>query len=83
MLTKPPGPGQVAAQQAAHAEAYLRLPEDVEVQFVDRVAGVEAAIQSLGNASVLGIDVEWRPCHLPGTSSPASILQVCRRADSP
>lgn len=67
----------VAAREAARREAYLQLdlPEG-SVLWVDDAAGCVQAQQVLAGSDVLGLDVEWKPSHVAGVTSPAAVLQV-------
>lgn len=67
----------IAAQEAARREAYLQLdlPESA-VLWVEDAAGCARAHAVLSTSDVLGLDVEWKPSHLAGVTSPAAVLQA-------
>lgn len=67
----------IAAQEAARREAYLQLdlPESA-VLWVEDAAGCARAHDVLSTSDVLGLDVEWKPSHLAGVTSPAAVLQA-------
>lgn len=67
----------IGAQEAARREAYLQLdlPEG-SVLWVDDAPSCAQAHQVLAISDVLGLDVEWKPSHLAGQTSPAAVLQV-------
>jgi hypothetical protein len=67
----------IAAQQAARREAYLQLDlTEGSVLWADDAASCAKAHQVLATSDVLGLDVEWKPSHLAGQTSPAAVLQV-------
>lgn len=68
----------VAAQEAARRAAYLQLdlPADTHLLWVDDADSCARAGQALAGSDVLGLDVEWKPSHTAGVSSPAAVLQV-------
>jgi hypothetical protein len=71
-------PEQLAADEAARREAYLQLPVDppVRILIVTDGAGLQQAASILQGATVIGMDVEWRPSHMVGQNTPAALLQV-------
>lgn len=81
-------PDQVAAQEAARREQYLQIEQyiasDEQLLFVDDECGLLRAYDVLAGSDVLGLDVEWKPSHVAGVTSPAALLQAgdgvsCRR----
>jgi hypothetical protein len=71
-------PQQLAADEAARREAYLQLPADPPVQIlvVTDAAGLREAASKLAGVAVIGMDVEWKPSHMVGQTTPAALLQV-------
>eukprot|EP00879_Flechtneria_rotunda_P029008 GHRR01031259.1.p1 GENE.GHRR01031259.1~~GHRR01031259.1.p1 ORF type:complete len:747 (+),score=261.21 GHRR01031259.1:313-2553(+) len=73
-------PGQVAAREAARREQYLQLDlPPAAVLFVDDAIGLCEAAQLLHGSGAVGLDVEWKPSHTAGVTSPAALLQVANR----
>lgn len=85
-----PSTAELAAQEAARRAAYLQLdlppPADGAdgdgtsscscLLWVDDADGCRRALQALSGSSAIGLDVEWRPSHVAGVTSPAALLQV-------
>ena len=70
-------PAAIAAEEEARRLEYLQLPFAVEeILFVDDEASLAEAAHRLEGATVLGMDVEWKPTSESGAQSPASLLQV-------
>eukprot|EP00878_Enallax_costatus_P034839 GHUV01038726.1.p1 GENE.GHUV01038726.1~~GHUV01038726.1.p1 ORF type:complete len:113 (-),score=26.46 GHUV01038726.1:145-483(-) len=79
-------PGQLAAQEAARREQYIQIeqyinPEE-QLLFVIDEAGLLRASEALSGSDVIGLDVEWKPSHAAGVTSPAAVLQVRWRCGS-
>lgn len=75
-------PEQLAAQELARRKQYIQIeqyinPED-QLLFVCDEADLLRASEVLGGSDVLGLDVEWKPTHVAGVTSPAALLQVGR-----
>jgi hypothetical protein len=70
-------PAAVAAQEEARRQQYmqLELPPGA-LLFVHDEATLLQAAQMLAESDVVGLDVEWKPSHAAGESSPAAVLQV-------
>lgn len=76
------GPGGSARRSwAQHPRPPLPCPQlplpATAVEVVDSAEQLPAVAAALAAADALGLDLEWKPNHAPGSSSPASILQVC------
>jgi hypothetical protein len=70
-------PAAVAAQEEARRQQYMQL--DLlpgALLFVDDEATLLQAAQLLAGSEVIGLDVEWKPSHTAGETSPAAVLQV-------
>jgi hypothetical protein len=70
-------PAAVAAQEEARRQQYmqLELPPGA-LLFADDEATLLQAAQMLAGSDVVGLDVEWKPSHTAGGTSPAAVLQV-------
>ncbi|KAF6257473.1 hypothetical protein COO60DRAFT_1701845 [Scenedesmus sp. NREL 46B-D3] len=73
-------PAALAAQEEARRQQYmqLELPPGA-LLFVDDEPKLLQATQMLAGSDAVGLDVEWKPAHAVGETSPAAVLQLATR----